>query len=167
MADRKRQVEQAISESVEMSKAPKPAKPAAKTPGEKLKSFSLNSREKADAAAPLHPRAAKGQSVRTRELQAGMAAGRQTEARNAAAGAAVIAEGKGITGHKLVKNSAPYQYGPTDKDKIGPKNYKTVPAVEPINAEQIAPPTATKKPKPSKPKRMKKASTPQLRFKGE
>lgn len=185
MADRKRQVEQAIAESVEMSKAPAPLKPAAKTPAEKLKSFSLNQREKSEAAAPLHPRASKGQSVRKRELETGMAAGRAAEARilkgpertkrplrkgaviTPAISAEInsakkLSENKGITGHKLAKNPTPY-----DTSNIGEKNYKTVPAIKPISADQIAAPAATKKPKPSKPKRMKKASAPQLRFRGE
>ncbi len=168
MADRKRKVEQAIKESVEMSAAPAPKAeaPAPLTPAQKLKSFTLNPREKAEAAAPEHPRAVKGRGVRQAELNAAVEKARQVRTRAEAAGAALVAEGKGITGHKTAKNSAPYQYGATDKDKIGDKNYKTVPAVKPIEAEQIAP-APTKKPKPSKPKRMKKASTPQLRFKGE
>jgi hypothetical protein len=154
MADRKKQVEQAIAESVEMSKAPKPAKPAAKTPTEKLKSFSLNQSEKAAAAAPLHPRATKGQSVRTRELQAGMSAGRDVRSRAEEQGKAKVASGEGIIGHKKVTRQ-------------GVEKIVAQPATPPLNAEQIAPPAATKKPKPSTPKRMKKASTPQLRFKGE
>ena len=154
MADRKRQVEQAIAESVEMSKAPSPEKPAAKTPAEKLKSFSLNQREKAEAAAPLHPRAAKGQGVRSRELQAGMSAGRAATARVATEGVARITEGKGVVGHKV-------------KTRQGVKSIVQKSNRPEITADQIAPPAATKKPKPSKPKRMKKASTPQLRYKGE
>ena len=154
MADRKRQVEQAIAESVEMSKAPAPEKSAAKTPAEKLKSFSLNKREKADAAAPLHPRAVKGQGVRSRELQAGMAAGRAAAARVAAAGAERIKEGEGVIGH-------------VTKTRQGVKKVVQKSNRPEITADQIAAPAATKKPKPSKPKRMKKASTPQLRYKGE
>lgn len=151
MADRKRQVKQAIAESVEMSQAPAPVKPAAKPAAEP---FSLNKREKAEAAAPLHPRALKGQGVRKRELEAGMAVKRQGEARVAVEGAKKIAAGEGLVGH-------------TVKTRQGIKRIAQKSNRPEITADQIAPPEATKKPKPSKPKRMKKASTTQLRYKGE
>lgn len=151
MADRKRQVKQAIAESVEMSQAPTPVTPAAKPAAEP---FSLNKREKVEDAAPLHPRAVKGQGVRNRELQAGMVAGRVATARVAAVGAEKIAEGKGLVGH-------------TVKTRQGVKRIAQKSNRPEISAEQIPVPEATKKPKPSKPKRMKKASTTQLRYKGE
>lgn len=151
MADRKRQVKQAIAESVELSQAPTPVKPAEKPAAEP---FSLNKREKAEAAAPLHPRAAKGQSVRKRELEAGMSAGRAAAARVAAAGVERITEGKGLIGH-------------VTKTRQGVKSVVQKSNRPEITADQITPPPATKKPKPSKPKRLKKASTTQLRYKGE
>jgi hypothetical protein len=78
MADRKRRVEQAIAESKEFSALaaePSSPAPAPKKPSG-TKEFQLNSREKAEAAAAPHPRAAKSQKFRNRELQAGIAAGR-------------------------------------------------------------------------------------------
>jgi hypothetical protein len=103
MADRKRVKEQAIAESVELSKPPV-SKPKAKTPAEKLKSFSLNAREKAEAKAPLHPRAGKGQQVRTKALAAGMLAGREQEQKRVTASKARTTEGGGVIAHdsKLV-----------------------------------------------------------------
>lgn len=133
MADRKKAKEQAIAESIEMSKAPAPkAKP--KTPAEKLKNFSISSREKAEAAAPIHPKAGKGQQIRNRELQAGMAAGRAQSGLVEAVGKANIKAGKGLIGHKQVT-------------RAGVKNIVAVPAKPEMVAEV---------PKSTKPKAVSK-----------
>lgn len=97
MADRKRVKEQAIAESVELSKPPV-SKPKAKTPAEKLKSFTLNAREKAEAKAPMHPRASKGQAVRSKGLEKGIKEGREQAAKRTATGRAKVARGEGIIG---------------------------------------------------------------------
>jgi hypothetical protein len=83
-----------------------------------------------------------------------MEAGRNVRSRVEGQGTAKVASGDGIIGHKKVTRQ-------------GLEKIVAQPATPPITANQIAPPAATKKPKPSKPKRMKKASTPQLRFRGE
>lgn len=106
MADRKRKVKQAIEESVELSTpkeaADKSSKPKAKKekPAPTTKNFQLNKREKAEAAAPAHPRAAKSQRFRNKELQAGIAAGR---ADNPAESLPPV--GQPVIGHKKLKNT--------------------------------------------------------------
>lgn len=80
MADRKKQREQAIQESVEMSEmAKKPQTKPASTP-----EYSISAREKAEAAAPYHPRAGKSLGVRNRELMIGKMAAQAEEARKLA-----------------------------------------------------------------------------------
>jgi hypothetical protein len=111
MSDRKRKVEQAIKESVELSAAPAPKEE--KKP--KKKAFQLNPVEKANAAAPLHPRAAKSQRFRNKELQAGIAAGREANP------ASSITPGVPTMGHKQVKNTNRY-----DSTESGAKNYKAI-----------------------------------------
>jgi hypothetical protein len=161
MADRKRKVEQAIKESVEMSAAPAPKAeaPAPLTPAQKLKSFTLNSREKAEAAAPEHPRAVKGRGFRQEELNAAVEKARQVRTRTDIE-SRTTTRGNVLTPEKIV--------GHVNKVRQGEKRVKAKPATPELvmDSSQIAP-APTKKPKPSKPKRMKKASTPQLRFKGE
>jgi hypothetical protein len=161
MADRKRKVEQAIAESVEMSKAPVPKAeaPAPLTPAQKLKSFTLNPREKTEAAAPEHPRAVKGRGVRQEELNDAVKKARTVRTRADIAGR-TTPRGNVLTPAKIV--------GHTNKTRQGEKRVAAKPATPELvmDSSQI-PPAPTKKPKPSKPKRIKKASTPQLRFKGE
>lgn len=80
MADRKKQREQAIQESVEMSEmAKKPQTKPTSTP-----EYSISAREKAEAAAPYHPRAGKSLGVRNRELMIGKMAAQAAEARKIA-----------------------------------------------------------------------------------
>lgn len=80
MADRKKQREQAIEESVEMAEmAKKPQTKPAPT-----SEYSISSKEKAEAAAPYHPRAGKSLGVRNRELMIGKMTAQAAEARKLA-----------------------------------------------------------------------------------
>lgn len=84
MADRKRKVKQAIAESVELSQAPKPT-----TPKSKKKTIGGMSPEK------VKYKIFKGNQLRLKELEAGMAAGRELEKTRKEAGQAKIAAGEG------------------------------------------------------------------------
>jgi hypothetical protein len=120
MADRKKQVKQAIAESVELSKAPTtPAPKQSKKEASGTKDFQLNPREKAEAAAPAHPRAAKSQRFRNRELDKGIAVGRASNP------ASNVVVNPSVIGHKQVKNSTRY-----DSSLSSAKTYRQ------INSEQ-------------------------------
>lgn len=97
MANRKQELDAAVAQSkqeVAERMAPQPA--AQPSPGFELP---YTKQLKTEAAAPVHPRAAKGRQVRQRELDAGMAAGRQQEAQRTEAGQAKVSEGQGLVGH--------------------------------------------------------------------
>lgn len=110
MANRKQELDAAVAnskqEAAERTAAAKPqqAGSPAVNPGFKLPYTKM---QEAAAAAPMHPRAAKGKGVRQRELDAGMAAGREQEQKLTAAGAAQVAEGKGVLGHKTKSVTGP------------------------------------------------------------
>jgi hypothetical protein len=161
MADRKRKVKQAIAESVEMSAAPAPKveAPPPLTPAQKLKSFTLNPREKAEAAAPEHPRAVKGRGVRQEELNTAVENARQVRTRADIAGRTTT-RGNVLTPAKIV--------GHTNKTRQGEKRVAAKPAAPELvmDSSQIVP-AATKKPKPSRPRRLKKTMSSQMRLKGE
>jgi len=161
MADRKRQVEQAIAESVEMSAAPAPKTEAPKplTPAQKLKSFTLNAREKAEAVAPEHPRAVKGRGVRQAELNDAVEKARTVRTRTDVE-SRTTTRGNVLTPAKIV--------GHTNKTRQGEKRVAAKPAAPDlvVDSSQIAP-AATKKPKPSRPRRLKKTMSSQMRLKGE
>jgi hypothetical protein len=117
MADRKRKVKQAVAESVEFSSPSTVEKPKSKAKSKakpSTKNFELNPQEKADAAAPMHPRAGKSQNFRKRELHNAISEARSG---NPAEGLSV---GPSLTGHKQVKNPAHY-----DSTVSSAKTYRT------------------------------------------
>lgn len=91
MADRKKVVQKAISESVEFSEmAKKPAPKATPSPSERLKNFRLNPSQQDADAAPLHPSALKPKKLSGTQTH-GPAAAHLIEAANVARANHVIA----------------------------------------------------------------------------
>jgi hypothetical protein len=85
VADRKRKTQQAIQESVEIAEqATKSPKPSTTPTTPTTAGYSISDKERAEAEAPLHPRAAKSLGYRRRELLTGLIAAQAADARKLA-----------------------------------------------------------------------------------
>ena len=121
MANRKQELDAAVAlsrqEAAEKEQMSNPAPSGGTSPGFELP---YTKKEKAAAAAPMHPRAIKGQQVRQRELAAAAEAAGQGQQKLEEAGKEKIAKGQGIVKH--VKKSAP-GFGSISK-KFGSRQVK-------------------------------------------